>query len=93
MQLLLGDSEWSQWSDREIARRCQVGYTIVNRMRQGASAPYGQIARKVQRGGTVYEMNVSTKKAADDTAKTETSLTTPVTRTDPLGTRHGSINV
>ena len=35
--LLLADSEWSQWSDREIARRCQVGNVLVSRMRQGLS--------------------------------------------------------
>jgi ParB-like nuclease family protein len=37
VQLLLTDPEWSQWNNREIARRCGVGHTLVNRMRQGAS--------------------------------------------------------
>jgi hypothetical protein len=45
-----------------------------------------QIAdRKVPRGDAVYEMNVSPKKAADDTAKTETLPSRPVAPTDPLG--------
>lgn len=30
---LLSDAEWSQWSDREIARRCAVGYDLVARLR------------------------------------------------------------
>ena len=45
--LLLGDAEWSQWSDREIARRCQVGNAFVSRMRRGASVSGTQIGRKV----------------------------------------------
>jgi hypothetical protein len=99
--LVLGDPEWSQWSDREIGRRCQVDYKVVSRMRRRASegkagqAQIGECSaseakphiggRKVRRGDKVYEMNVSPKKAADDTAKTETLMTTPVTPTDLLG--------
>lgn len=30
---LLEDEEWSQWSDREIARRCGVGHELVGRQR------------------------------------------------------------
>jgi hypothetical protein len=84
--LLLADPEWRQWSDREIGRRCQVDTKVVSRMRRSACVAKPQIAdRKVRRGDTVYEMNVRPKKAADDTAKTETLLTRPVARTDLLG--------
>lgn len=31
--LLLQDEEWSQWSDREIARRCGVSHTFVSNLR------------------------------------------------------------
>jgi len=56
---LLADAEWSQWSDREIARRCQVDSRTVSRMRR-ASAELPQMRqRKVQRGGKVYEMTVT----------------------------------
>ena len=34
---LLNDEEWSQWSDREIARRCAVSPDTVNRYRKEAS--------------------------------------------------------
>jgi hypothetical protein len=34
---LLADAEWSQWSDREIARRCHVDHNVVSRLRRGAS--------------------------------------------------------
>ncbi len=30
---LLNDGEWSQWSDREIARRCAVGKSFVGNLR------------------------------------------------------------
>jgi hypothetical protein len=30
---LLADDEWSTWSDREIARRCQVNHELVGRLR------------------------------------------------------------
>jgi hypothetical protein len=52
-------------------------------MRRSACVAEPQIAdRKVRRGDTVYEMNVSPKKAA---AKTEMLPTRPVARTDLLG--------
>ena len=35
--LLLTDAEWGQWSDREIARRCQVDHKMVSRMRRDLS--------------------------------------------------------
>jgi ParB-like nuclease domain len=69
VECLLADPEWSQWSDREIARRCQVGHRFVGRMRSRASGSGIQIAtRKVQRGGTVYEMEPRNGSAAHETA-------------------------
>jgi hypothetical protein len=35
--LLLADPEWRQWSDSEIARRCQVTRVYVGKLRKGAS--------------------------------------------------------
>ena len=58
--LLLADAEWSQWSDREIARRCQVSQRLVSNLRRGASEHGAQIEpRKVKRGDTVYEMRAN----------------------------------
>jgi hypothetical protein len=42
--LVLADPEWSQWSDREIGRRCQVDYKVVTRLRRSASEVKPQIA-------------------------------------------------
>ena len=33
VETLLRDSDWSSWSDREIARRCAVGHQLVARLR------------------------------------------------------------
>ncbi len=75
---LLADPEWSQWSDREIARRCKVNKDTVRKYRDELSGEIRQIetqddrepsavipqmeTRKVQRGGTVYEQRVSSEK-------------------------------
>lgn len=52
---LLSDPEWSQWSDREIARRCAVNHHLVADIR----AHLGELpdsGRRVTRGGTEYTM-------------------------------------
>ncbi len=60
---LLEDSEWSKWSDREIARRCGVSHDFVNRMRKSICHPMTDTKlnteRKVQRGGTTYTVNTA----------------------------------
>ena len=62
---ILADPEWSQWSDREIARRCQVHHQFVSQMRRGLSGVRRQIReRKVRRRGTVYDMKTVPSHAA-----------------------------
>jgi hypothetical protein len=62
---LLTDDEWSQWSDREIARRCGVSDRFVNGVRAELSANRSQMGgapqaeRTVQRGGSLFSMNTS----------------------------------
>lgn len=51
---LLNDPEWQRWSDREIARKCNVGADMVGRLRPAPSVAERQIERTVQRGGTIY---------------------------------------
>jgi hypothetical protein len=61
------------WSDREIARHCQVSQWFVSRLRKGASDNECQMKpRKVKRGNTVYEMQARTKNGqkSDDAAQT-----------------------
>src|SRR5260370_21587031 len=55
--LLLADAEWNQWSDREIARRCQASHVFVHQVRRSASGNGYQMGpRKVRRGATGYAM-------------------------------------
>jgi hypothetical protein len=64
---LLGDPEWSQWSDREIARLCAVSDRFVNGLRpQAPSANSSQIEqpRTVSRGSSTYRMNTAGLKRA-----------------------------
>jgi hypothetical protein len=35
VRILLDDTEWSQWSDREIARQCGVSHPFVAKLREG----------------------------------------------------------
>jgi hypothetical protein len=37
--LLLADAEWSPWSDRKIARRCQVSHEFVHQLRRSCRPP------------------------------------------------------
>jgi uncharacterized ParB-like nuclease family protein len=56
---LLKDEEWSQWSDREIARRCQVSPDTVNRIRRSLSESDSENETRSYRTkhGTVATMN------------------------------------
>lgn len=53
---LLNDSEWSKWSDSEIARQTQTSHTFVAKLR-GYLATFQDGPRLVRRGDSVYEMN------------------------------------
>jgi hypothetical protein len=85
VSLLLGDAEWSQWSDRKIAGHCQVGNAFVSRLRrESASVSGAQMRkRKVVRSGTVYEMKVASSSPAR--AVTPAKILQPAASTDPLG--------
>lgn len=49
---MLNDFEWSEWSDREIARACHVSHTFVSRLR-GNEAP--KTVKYTKTDGTVSE--------------------------------------
>jgi hypothetical protein len=66
VSILLHDEEWSTWSNREVARRCGVDEWLVRKLREeqhsmSPSAVYPQIARKVERKGTRYQMKTDNK--------------------------------
>jgi hypothetical protein len=59
---MFNDPEWSQWSNREIARRCVVHNSLVDEMRRASavnrqSQENGSV-RKYLQGGKVREMHV-----------------------------------
>lgn len=56
VNIMLADEYWSQWSNREIARRCGVSETMVRRSR---ISPKGQSRKFITRHGRVTEMQVS----------------------------------
>lgn len=57
---LLKDEEWAKWSNAEIARRCRVDDKTVARYREELSSEFPKIeSRLVQRGDSIYEMDVS----------------------------------
>jgi len=55
---LLGDEEWRQWSDNEIARRCAVSQPYVSKLRDQLGLSYNgyKIAR---RKGAEYEIDTA----------------------------------
>jgi hypothetical protein len=55
---LLEDAAWRQWSDREIARHCGVGHTLVSRLRRSLSPGDSDSAPRTYRTkqGTVTTM-------------------------------------
>lgn len=60
VETLLKDEEWSQWSDREIARRAAVSHTFVTKLRpEIVSVNDLQMERKVQRNGTIYTQDTT----------------------------------
>lgn len=59
-EVLLADSEWSGWSDREIARRCGVSDRFINSLRPPVTANGSQSERTyTTKHGTQATMNTS----------------------------------
>lgn len=63
VEVLLRDSEWSQWSDREIARQAKVSNTLVSELRRSICQRLTDTPteRQVQRAGTTYIMHTAQK--------------------------------
>lgn len=63
VEMLLGDAEWSAWSNYKIAEKCVVSEFLVRSLRPSESSTIkSQIEpqeRKVERGGTVYVQDIS----------------------------------
>lgn len=66
VETLLRDDEWKQWSNSEIARRCQVGHPLVAEVRQEIYPEDLQDSRTVTRAGTTYQQKPPTKPNISD---------------------------
>ena len=91
---LLNDPEWSKWSDREVARRCQVNHEMVGKLRSPLSGGNRQIeesvsptTRTVQRNGTTYEQQVDGINRDRRTVEAPTPVP-PAVPWDSAGTDH-----
>lgn len=72
---LLSDAEWSQWSDREIARRCQVSHELVNGMRPSLSDSDSENRIYTTKHGTPATMNTAPIAARSLNGPTPQALT------------------
>jgi flagellar biosynthesis GTPase FlhF len=66
VQIMLDDFEWSEWSNVEIARRCRVSHTFVNKLR-----PADGSAKKHIRSGKEVERVEGKQKPVDAKAPVE----------------------
>lgn len=57
--MLLGDAEWAQWSDSEIARRCAVSPDMVHAQRRTSLPLNGSERTYTTRHGTPASMDTS----------------------------------
>jgi len=69
VETLLRDEEWSQWSDREIARRCRVSHQFVSNIRPSLSTVDSENGTSTERTyttkhGTAATMNVDGQRQA-----------------------------
>lgn len=94
VELLLRDSEWSKWSDREIARRAAVSQPFVSKRRLELSDNGYQIdsdSRLVTRNGTTYEQTTRRYGYGTDLEATKRELgigpTPPATTLDDAAAR------
>ena len=64
VKVLLADKEWATWSDREIARRCQVSHTLVARIREKLTPLTGNVASEDRTYRTKHGSVATMKTAA-----------------------------
>lgn len=59
VKVLLDDPEWSQWSDRRIARQVKVSPTFVSTIRKSYLSTWTDRERTCSRNGKSYTINTS----------------------------------
>lgn len=78
VETLLRDGEWSQWSNREIARRCQVDEKLVRTLRSELTAVQPQLATTERRyvDGQGNERVMRTGRIGGTSSRVETPAST-----------------
>ena len=66
VQTLLNDLEWAEWSDSEIARRCNVSHMTVGRIKKSLNLDQAEVKYKDRHG------NVGTMKKATEPSEVTT---------------------
>lgn len=54
--ILLNDDEWSQWSNRDIAKHCKVGHSFVDKLRKEMNAEVPTVGKKTPITAPVLEV-------------------------------------
>lgn len=67
--IMLKDIEWSDWSDREIAKHCHVSHMLVATIRKELGMT--KEATKFERGGKTHTMKAKEKKEENQEEATE----------------------
>lgn len=79
VSVMLHDEQWSQWSDSEIARRCGVSQSTVNRKRASLMQCIGEKAKTRKRTYKTKHGSVSEMRT-DNLGKKKTSPKTPANK-------------
>jgi hypothetical protein len=59
VERMLKDDEWPKWSDRRIAKQCEVSPEFVHKIHKRLSANGRQTGKQVIRGNTEYTMDTA----------------------------------
>ena len=99
IELVLKDSEWSAWSDREIAKQCRVDHKTVGSVRESylrisPDASSNEPVRKATRSGKTYTVKTGNiGKAKAELVKEETDKSADSTTQEPVKESSGNLPV
>lgn len=82
VMMLLNDSEWAMWSDREIAKQCGVSHPFVAAIRSPEVAVKQQENRESRKAGKSAKVESDSTDTPKVTAETRKSAQSIDTRTD-----------
>lgn len=54
--ILLNDDEWSQWSNRDIAKHCKVGHSFVDKLRKEMTVEVPTVGKKSPKPAPVLDV-------------------------------------